>query len=634
MLIDVRSREADKAASPSERLQADADLGNLRKPMMALGVMMAVTGYLRTFLWADSASAAVRKPDPAKPEDMPGTAKAETMAANTTEAPSALEDETLTEAEPGPNSAAPPGGGGGAAIGDVSLFQPSPIEPGALPPEVDIPTDVGHAPAIEAATQAAAASQAAANEAGASDASGGGANEEDDEDRLAELEGPVAGDADEESASAAAPGDVARFLGTDGADRISATELADEIIGLGGDDMIIGLGGDDLIDAGSGNDRIAAGTGNDIVMAGSGDDVVVAAEGDDVVLAGAGDDRVWGGDGADMLVGEAGADLIDAGAGDDFVSGGAGNDLLLGGLGADDISGGAGADSIEGGDGNDRIDAGAGADTVQGGSGIDLILAAAGDDLVYGEEGEDVIFGGAGNDTISGGDGNDQIEAGPGADVVFADGGDDLVKAIADLSDDVFVGGDGVDTLDYSSVSSDLTVDFATARVSGDETGTDSFAEFETVETGQGDDTLIFDETPVTVTGGDGDDCFDFSALPETSADPEQCRYTITDFEVGDHLRFGQSHYYRDFDFDARDDDREDDDAPFEGYRKYFGRKEEEEFEEDGVRVTFVNRTEADRIESYIRLDLDGDGRWDRTIDVLHADADDLRDEFQDAFAA
>lgn len=76
------------------------------------------------------------------------------------------------------------------------------------------------------------------------------------------------------------------------------------------------------------------------------DDRVRAGGGDDIVITGHGRDRVWAGEGNDD---------VQLGVGRDFGYGGAGNDTLDGGKGNDRLVGGADNDRLIGGDGDDVI---------------------------------------------------------------------------------------------------------------------------------------------------------------------------------------------------------------------------------------------------------------------------------------
>lgn len=595
MLLTVRSRSTGSAEDPADRLRASADVEGARKPVLALALILAAVGYLRSFLGEAAAASPAADRNGAVPDD-PGTAAAPGQTSPATEMPEAAQSPELSDSPAGYSG---PGAGGmpGGSVTDLDIPAPGlPAEaPSALPPAPPMQENGGPAgEAAGAAGPARAAGVGAPSEAEEGDAAAESGNPADAEAGGEGVEASVPADPAPPATAAAQPGAVARFLGSEGNDRIAATDLADDIRALGGDDLILALGGDDIIDAGAGNDRVHAGAGADLVLAGEGHDIVFAGTGDDTVFGGAGDDRIFGEAGRDDLFGEDGNDLIDGGAGDDFIDGGAGDDELHGGDGAD---------------------------AIVGGLGRDLIFAGAGDDLVDGEEDDDSLFGGAGNDILFGGAGNDRLDGGTGADRLYGGAGDDWLVVSADMDDDVYVGGAGQDLLDLSAIVAPVTVDFGAGIVSGDDIGQDRFEDIEAVRAGQGDDHILFAATPVRVEGGAGADCFDFTALPAPSADPVLTRFTITDFEAGDHLRIGQFRYHRDLDARALRD--KPDAAPAveeEGLWRAFGRQATESFEDRGLKLSFVNRAEADRIETMLRLDLDGDGTWDCEIELIHAD--------------
>lgn len=257
---------------------------------------------------------------------------------------------------------------------------------------------------------------------------------------------------------------IQRYIGSDGADNISAAGLAVSIDGAGGDDILDSSWGDDIVDAGSGNDTVHAGAGEDTVRGGGGNDRLDGQDGADIL---------YGQQGNDFLVGGLASDLLFGGSGHDKLSGGAASDRLFGGLGADTLDGGGnsdyfvidaldtvtdtgafgydkaqindssgifvsldgwiGVERIIGFIGNDSIDAStqstgmllfgnSGDDVLTGGSGKDVIIGGDGDDTLIGNDGDDVLLGGNGNDHFDGGSGNDLFFVGELGDVVV-DGG-------------------------------------------------------------------------------------------------------------------------------------------------------------------------------------------------------------------
>jgi Ca2+-binding RTX toxin-like protein len=151
------------------------------------------------------------------------------------------------------------------------------------------------------------------------------------------------------------------------------------------------------------------------------------------IHAGPGNDRVFGSSANEALRGAEGNDRL---------FGGGGNDVLYGNLGGD---------SLHGGDGDKRLLAGSDGDST--------LFGDAGNDTLYGMRGRDALLGGPGDDHLEswrindglsgdlfvGGDGHDTLLAYRGDDTLLGDAGNDYVQA-GNGADDV-MGGDGVDTL-------------------------------------------------------------------------------------------------------------------------------------------------------------------------------------------
>ena len=106
---------------------------------------------------------------------------------------------------------------------------------------------------------------------------------------------------------------------------------------------------------------------------------------------------------------------------------------------------------------------------------------------------------------MSCGTGRAPTKSAPGAD-------NDTVFAALDAQDDCFDGGEGDDTLDYSSATGNLVVDLAGGTAQGQEIGTDTIAGFECVAGGDGNDRFVVGEAPVTLSGGGGENEFVFTA--------------------------------------------------------------------------------------------------------------------------
>ena len=289
------------------------------------------------------------------------------------------------------------------------------------------------------------------------------------------------------------------------------------IDGGDGDDVIVGS--DDSVAGGDGNDLIFGGLGNDTISGGSGDETIDGGDGNDLIIGGGldtlvgadGNDMIFGGFGNDTIFGGGGNESIDAGDGDDSVVGssGDGDDTIDAGLGDDTLTGGDGNDLIYGGPGEDTFRVNLGGGTLFGNTNLqpsveaDALLAEvetdailidgqltlgtsaptqfndiplirlsandsnnlidatgySGDTLLLGGKGNDTILGGRGRDTLISGGGDDDLDGGPEDDHYIFNAGDTGLKTIRELP------GGGEDTLDFSLLSTPLTIDLATSDV-------------------------------------------------------------------------------------------------------------------------------------------------------------------------
>ncbi|MBY6152714.1 Hint domain-containing protein [Vannielia litorea] len=260
---------------------------------------------------------------------------------------------------------------------------------------------------------------------------------------------------------------------TDGTDTASFSEIENVVTGAG-NDTVTGDAGDQTVFTGAGDDSIALGTGADTIFAGAGDDVITLGEA-------FGNDQITGGEG-----GETAGDLLDAGGMTSGVnvtfSGDESGTVTQGGNTAtfseiERVVTGSGGDSVNAtaATGGVNVATGAGDDNIALGSGDDTLDAGTGNDFVS-------VFDGFGNDTLLGGEGGES----------FVFGG-------------LLVG----DVLLANGVTSDVTLTFSgpEAGTLSDGTDTLSFAEFESITLGSGND---------TVTGSAGADLFDTGAGADT----------------------------------------------------------------------------------------------------------------------
>lgn len=305
----------------------------------------------------------------------------------------------------------------------------------------------------------------------------------------------------------------------------------DTINGNSDDEALYGYGGDDIINGGDGDDEIFGGAGADTMDGGAGFDVVRfdtatndliinlttstvngggIAAGDTFInfegaAGGIGNDTIIGTSGKNSLYGNRGNDIINGGAGDDKIWGGAGADIMDGGDGLDflrydyDVVGvnvnlGTGAAS----GGQATGDVFTNFEGVTGGFGDDMLTGGAGNDRLSGNDGNDILTGGAGRDVIQGGNGNDVINAGDDNDNVYGGMGADIMD-----------GGAGKDTLRYEADIAGVSVNLFTGIALGGEATGDVFQNFENVNGGYGNDTLIGDSGKNVINGRDGNDTID-----------------------------------------------------------------------------------------------------------------------------
>jgi Ca2+-binding RTX toxin-like protein len=250
--------------------------------------------------------------------------------------------------------------------------------------------------------------------------------------------------------------------GTAGDDIITSRIDGATINGLGGDDELYGMAGDDVLDGGTGNDFMAGGAGNDTYFVDSAGDFVseIAGQGDnDTVRSTVNHFMIFT---ETLILEEAGGAINGIGNNQD-----------------ETLIGNSFANSLDGGDGNDILQGGGGNDTLTGGSG---------------------------NDTLTGGGGNDTLEGGDGDDEVFGDAGDDTIVGGSGAGDDIYDGGDDVDTVTYASTTQGVVVNLTTGQATGPEIDTDQLIDIENVIGGGGDDALTGNAEANRLEGGGGHD--------------------------------------------------------------------------------------------------------------------------------
>ncbi|MBP2636171.1 MAG: peptidase and matrixin and adamalysin [Firmicutes bacterium] len=342
---------------------------------------------------------------------------------------------------------------------------------------------------------------------------------------------------------------MATLSGGAGNDFISASGLSDTINGNAGNDILYGNGGDDIINGGLGSDTIDGGVGNDIITYDAADSSVSGGTGTDTltaatVTAGVTIDlnssvftnfeKVIGSNYNDTLTGTAAADTLWGGGGHDIINGGAGDDIIDGGAGNDTIIFDA-ADNwlyVKGGTGIDTLDASAQTsgitintatqymdfENIIGGSGNDTLVGNAYSNVIIGGAGDDAIDGGAGNDTIvyDAADTAVNVKGGLGIDLLDASlqSSNLSINLTAQYTDfENVTAGDGNDTLTGNALSNILIAGAGDDILDG-KLGAD------TIDAGAGDDTIIYDvyDAAAKVKGGDGTDTLDASSYTKGAA--------------------------------------------------------------------------------------------------------------------
>lgn len=142
--------------------------------------------------------------------------------------------------------------------------------------------------------------------------------------------------------------------------------------------------------------------------------------------------------------------------------------------------------------------------TVFGLGGVDRLDGGSGDDVIAGGEAGDILTGGFGEDTITGGPGPDQVAGDDDPDLINdgSSGDDDAATPAADVYD----GGSGVDTVDYSARTAPITVAIDGAANDGRPGEGDNVTAVERILAGGGNDTLTGGSSGDVLVGNAGDD--------------------------------------------------------------------------------------------------------------------------------
>lgn len=249
-----------------------------------------------------------------------------------------------------------------------------------------------------------------------------------------------------------------------------------------------------------GSDGTGAG---DRLFGGNGDDTILGGLGADTISGQNDNDSIQGDEGADTIYGDAGEDMVYGGAQNDTIYGGSENDTLYGGENDDTINGGDDSDLMYGDEHNDLLNGQANDDTLYGGTGEDTLFGGGGNDYLHGCEDSDVLYGEKNRDALHGSEGDDTLFGGTGNDSLY--GGDDNDTMFGGLGNDKLFGGTGVDTADYSDVTTGITVTDGT-YVTGADVGSDTLSKITNIIGSSGNDTIEGGGSKSSLYGGFGDD--------------------------------------------------------------------------------------------------------------------------------
>ena len=309
---------------------------------------------------------------------------------------------------------------------------------------------------------------------------------------------------------------IVNLTGSGMADILAGDSRDNVIMGMGGDDRIYGGpgGGDDTLHGDAGNDHLYGGRGNDTLRGGAGNDHLWGNGGTDTLEGGTGNDTYYlhaapNGTVADTVTEDAtmmggmadtitfakshfGIESYTIDAHVENIIGSSEDDTITGNDSMNTIEGGDGADTLSGGDANSgtdnmdtvsyassdrRVRVDLSDDSASGGhaSGDTLVpgtfenvMGSAHGDILTGDDGDNTLWGLDGDDTIEGGTGNDTIEGGAGADEMHGGKSGDPDTMNTEMN-----------TLSYAGSDAGVTVNLATASVSGGHADGDEIETYE-----------------------------------------------------------------------------------------------------------------------------------------------------------
>ncbi|MFL5796896.1 MAG: hypothetical protein ACJ77A_03045 [Actinomycetota bacterium] len=234
-----------------------------------------------------------------------------------------------------------------------------------------------------------------------------------------------------------------------------------------------------------------------------------------------GDGAIYGTPQADVICGGSGDDTIYGGWGDDIIRAGPGSDHVYGDPGFDELWGGPGDDYLDGGNGIENPEINGWADRVvyseaSGPVNADLTAGLAtgegtdelvGIESVIGSPYGDVLKGAPMNGWVVGGGGDDQVLDSTGEDdsTDLGGGNDRFVPSAGDGWNMVW-GGEGIDSIDYSSLPFGMWVQPGAAARRGWNDYHDDFWSIEEVTGSEFDDVFYGDVAANRYDGKGGND--------------------------------------------------------------------------------------------------------------------------------
>lgn len=217
-------------------------------------------------------------------------------------------------------------------------------------------------------------------------------------------------------------------------------------------------------------------------------------------------------------------------AGNDSIIGSSGNDYIYYSNGQDTIDGGTGVDTIDFSNSPSHSDIftidlsagkyviGSSTSTIKN---IENIIGSNDSDVIIGSALNNVIDGGYDADTIKGGDGNDSLFGGSYSydDVIYGESGNDTIVGYSS-GEDIIDGGSGTDAVNYSKISTALTIDLSTGVVtkgSSYYSDKDTLVSIENVIGTAKNDNITGNSSNNVINGGAGNDTINGGAGSDTA---------------------------------------------------------------------------------------------------------------------